>query len=164
MAADYFLKIDGIDGESLDAKNKGAIEIESWSWSAENKTTVGSATGGAGTGKATLEEFTFEMKPNKASAKLLLACASGQHFKTVTLIGRMSGKETEYLKITLGMVFVISFSASGSGGDDAPTEQVSFAYGKILYEYKEQRSDGTLGPAIVSGWDVTTNKSIASIV
>ncbi len=29
---DYFLKIDGIEGESQDAKHKGEIDVESWSW------------------------------------------------------------------------------------------------------------------------------------
>ena len=32
MAVDYFLKIDGIDGESNDSKHKGSIDVESWSW------------------------------------------------------------------------------------------------------------------------------------
>ena len=31
-AVDYFLKIDGIDGESKDDKHKDEIDIESWSW------------------------------------------------------------------------------------------------------------------------------------
>ena len=29
---DYFLKIDGVDGESGDDKHKGEIEVESFSW------------------------------------------------------------------------------------------------------------------------------------
>ena len=33
-AADYFLKIDGVDGESIDDKHKGSIELESFSWGA----------------------------------------------------------------------------------------------------------------------------------
>ena len=28
----YFLKLDGIQGESRDAKHKGEIELESFSW------------------------------------------------------------------------------------------------------------------------------------
>jgi type VI secretion system secreted protein Hcp len=31
---DYFLKIDGIDGESHDSKHKGDIDLESWGWGA----------------------------------------------------------------------------------------------------------------------------------
>lgn len=29
---DYFLKIDGIDGESTDNKHKNEIDVLSWSW------------------------------------------------------------------------------------------------------------------------------------
>ncbi|HEY7575111.1 MAG TPA: type VI secretion system tube protein Hcp, partial [Thermoanaerobaculia bacterium] len=29
---DYFLKIDGIEGESQDGKHKGEIDVLSWSW------------------------------------------------------------------------------------------------------------------------------------
>ena len=32
MALDYFLKLDGIPGESVDAKHKGEIDVLSWSW------------------------------------------------------------------------------------------------------------------------------------
>jgi type VI secretion system secreted protein Hcp len=33
MAAfDYFLRIDGIPGESNDVKHKGEISVDSWSW------------------------------------------------------------------------------------------------------------------------------------
>ena len=32
MAVDYFLKIDGIDGESQDDKHKDWIEVLSFSW------------------------------------------------------------------------------------------------------------------------------------
>ncbi len=31
-AVDFFLKIDGIDGESADSKHKGDIDLASWSW------------------------------------------------------------------------------------------------------------------------------------
>jgi type VI protein secretion system component Hcp len=33
-AVDYFLKIDGIKGESQDSKHGGEIEIQSFSWGA----------------------------------------------------------------------------------------------------------------------------------
>ena len=31
-AVDYFIKFDGIKGESADAKHKDEIDVESWSW------------------------------------------------------------------------------------------------------------------------------------
>ena len=46
---DYFLKIDGIEGESRDDKHKDEIEIESFSW---GETQTGSFAVGGGGGAA----------------------------------------------------------------------------------------------------------------
>lgn len=35
-AVDYFLRIDGVPGESMDAKQRGEIDLESWSWGEAN--------------------------------------------------------------------------------------------------------------------------------
>ena len=42
---DFFLKIEGIEGESEDRAHKGEIEILSWSWGVTNAGTSG---GGGG--------------------------------------------------------------------------------------------------------------------
>ena len=42
MASDYLLKLEGIKGESLDAKHKDEIEIESFSWGATQPAAVAS--------------------------------------------------------------------------------------------------------------------------
>jgi len=31
-SVDYFLKIEGVEGESADKAHKGWIDLESWSW------------------------------------------------------------------------------------------------------------------------------------
>ena len=49
MAVDFFLKIDGIPGESTDAKHKDEIDVLSWSWGA-NQTGTMSYGGGGGAG------------------------------------------------------------------------------------------------------------------
>jgi type VI secretion system secreted protein Hcp len=58
MAFDAFLKLDGIDGESADAKYKGAIEILSFSWGVSNAGSHGSGSGG-GAGKASFQDLHF---------------------------------------------------------------------------------------------------------
>ena len=45
---DYFLKIDGIDGESTDAKHKGEIDLQSWGFGASQSGTMHSGGGGGG--------------------------------------------------------------------------------------------------------------------
>src|SRR3712207_8560183 len=38
--------------------------------------------GGGGAGKVTMQDFHFTMKMNKASPKLMLACAQGDHIRS----------------------------------------------------------------------------------
>lgn len=161
-AVDYFLKIDGIEGESQDAKHKGEIDVESWSWGESNSGTS-AAGGGGGAGKVAMQDFHFVMRVNKASPKLLQACASGQHFKSAILVCRKAGKEQqEYLKITFTDVLVASYQTGGSGGSEiVPTDQISLNFAKIEYEYSEQKPDGTLAGAIKAGWDLKQNKATA---
>ena len=158
---DYFLKIEGVDGESTDDKHKGEIEIASWSMGATNAGSFSSG-GGGGTGKVSMNNFNIVKKTDKASAKLFTACCTGEHLKQATLVCRKAGGEQqEFLTIILTSVLVSSYQTSGSSGSDViPMEQVSMDFGKIEYKYKEQKPDGSLGGEAVGGWDVTTNKKV----
>jgi len=158
---DYFLKIDGVDGESTDDKHKGEIELESWSVGGTNAGSFSSG-GGGGTGKVSMQDFHIVKKTDKASAKLLTACCTGEHLKTATLVCRKAGgDQQEFLTVVLSPVLVSSYQSSGSSGSDViPMEQVALNFGKIEYKYKEQKPDGSLGGEVVGGWDVTTNKKV----
>lgn len=157
---DYFLKIDGIEGESGDHKHKGEIELESWSWGETNSGSSGHG-GGAGAGKVAMQDFHFVMKVNKASPKLFLACADGTHIKSCTLVGRKAGGEQqEYLKWTYTDVLISSYQTGGSGSGPVPMDQCSFNFSKVEFEYKEQKPDGSLGGAIKAGYDVKKNKKV----
>jgi type VI secretion system secreted protein Hcp len=157
---DYFLKIDGIDGESTDSKHKNEIDVLSWSWGETQSGTMAGG-GGGGAGKVAMQDFHFVMKVNKASPKLLQACACGEHVKKAVLICRKAGKDQqEYLKITLSDLIVSSYQTGGSSGTDiVPTDQISLNYSKIEFEYKEQKADGTLGGAVKGGWNLKENKA-----
>src|SRR5262245_920987 len=100
-AVDYFLKIDGVEGESSREGHVGEIEIESFSWGESH---AGSAAhgGGGGAGKVSMQDFHFTMRSGKSSPKLMLACASGQHIKQAILIGMRGGeKPQQFLKYRL---------------------------------------------------------------
>ncbi|MDW8129662.1 MAG: type VI secretion system tube protein Hcp [Bryobacterales bacterium] len=156
---DYFLKIDGIEGESQDSKHRGEIELESWSFG-EVQTGTAARGGGLGAGKVQMQDFNFVMKVNKASPKLFLACARGDHIKSAVLTCRKAGKDQqEYLKVTFSDVLVSSYQTSGAAGSDMlPMDQISLNFSKIEFEYREQKADGTLGGAIKSWYDVKQNK------
>lgn len=158
-AVDYFLKIDGIDGESK--SRAGEIDLESWSWGA-SQTGTHSAGGGGGAGKVSMQDFHFSMKVNKATPKLILACAKGDHIsKAVLTCRKAGGTQEEFLKYTFSDVLVSSYQTGGSGGSDiVPTETISLNYTKMEVEYKEQKKEGTLGGAIKAGWDLKTSKPV----
>lgn len=160
-AVDYFLKIEGIDGESQDHKHKSSIDVESWSWG-ETNSGDSAARGGLGAGKVVMQDFHFVMKINKSSPKLMLACATGEHIKKATLTCRKAGKEQqEFLKVTFSDLIVSSFQTGGSGHSDVvPTDQISLNYSKIEFEYKEQKPDGSLGGAVKAGYDLKINKAV----
>jgi type VI secretion system secreted protein Hcp len=159
--ADYFLKIDGIDGESQDAKHKNEIEIMSWSWG-ENQSGSFAAGGGGGAGKVSMHDFAFQKIVDKASPKLMLACAGGDHIKQATLTCRKAGKDQqEYLVVKFSDILVSSYQTGGHGeGDVRPLDSISLNFAKIEFDYKEQKADGTLGGSIKTGWDLKANKKV----
>lgn len=161
MAVDYFLKIDGIMGESQDHKHKDEIDLLSFSWG-ETQTGTHAGGGGGGGGKVSMQDFHFVMKTNKASPKLLLACANGEHIPKAIFTCRKAGKEQqEFMKMTFSDLLVSSFQTGGSSsGDEIPLDQISINYAKVEYEYRQQNKDGTLGGPIKAGYDLKIMKSV----
>jgi type VI secretion system secreted protein Hcp len=160
-AVDYFIKFDGIKGESADAKHKDEIDIEAWSWGETNAGGPGSGSGGgAGAGKVSMQDFHFTMKLNKASIGLMKACATGQHIKTAALTARKAGKgQLEYLTFKFYDVLVSSVQIGGSEQSDTEMDSVSLNFAKIEVEYKAQKPDGTAAAPERFGWDLKGNKS-----
>ena len=157
---DYFLKIDGVEGESTDDKHKNEIDVLSWSWGETNAGTHAGG-GGGGAGKVSMQDFHFVMKGNKATPKLMLACATGQHISEATLTCRKAGgSQQEYLVIKFKDLLVSSYQTGGSQGDVVPTDQISMNFSKIEFEYKPQKPDGSLDAPVKSGYDLKLNKKI----
>src|SRR5438552_3455385 len=104
MAVDAFIWFDhtgaagmlSVEGETQDdyfkkTKPSPAFEIKEWSFDVENKSTIGSATSGAGGGKAEFHEFSISKLVDKASPKFFQNCVAGAHYKTVSLAIRKAG-------------------------------------------------------------------------
>jgi type VI secretion system secreted protein Hcp len=158
VAIDYFLQINGIEGESTDAKHKGWLDVDSWSWGETQTAAAGPGGGGGGAGKVSLQDFHFVTRVSKASPKLFLACASGQHFKEAKLVGRKAGKDQqEFLTWTFSDVLVSSYQTGGSEAGDLPIDQASLNFAKIRVDYRPQKADGSLDAPITAGWDRKAN-------
>ncbi len=154
-AVAYFLKLDGILGESKDAKHPGEIEVDSFSF---GETTL--LAGGAGAGKVQFQPLHVSMRMSKASPLLFLTCANGRAIKTAVLTARKAGKTPlDFLVITLTEVFVSSYE-TGGGTDTGPVDHVALNFSKIQIEYHPQKPDGSSDVPVKAGWDVKKNQKI----
>jgi len=157
---DYFLKVDGIEGESTQDKHKNEIEVQSFSFGETNSGTHGGNLGG-GAGKVQMQDFHFVMSLNKASPKLFVACATGQHITKAILVCRKAGgDQQEYYKVVMSDLLVSSYQTSGSAGSVIPTDQISINFTKIEIEYKPQNADGKLGSPVAAGYDLKVGKKV----
>jgi type VI secretion system secreted protein Hcp len=154
---EYFLKVDGIEGESQAKPSE--IDLLSWSWGAAQSGTMAFG-GGGGAGKVAVQDFSFSMRENKASARLLHACITGQHIASAILEARKAGGKPEtFLTITLKQVLVSSFQTGGSWGDPIPVNQVSINFADITYEYKEQDDKGVAKVAGTAKYNIKKNEA-----
>jgi len=160
-AVDYFLKIDGIPGESPDAKHKDEIQVLSFSFGASQAGTMAFG-GGGGAGKVQMQDFHFMQNANKASPKLFLACATGEHIKSALLTCRKAGKDQqEYLKVKFSDLLVSSFQINGDGNaNHLPVDSISLNFSKIEWDYKIQNEKGQLVPGAVAGYDLKKMQAV----
>ena len=160
MAVDYFLKIDGVPGESADSKHKGEIQLESFTWGESSPGGAGPG-GGGGAGKVQMQDLVVTMLVSKASPRLMLACASGKHYKEAVLTARRAGKaQQEFLVFKLKDVTVTSYQTAGAAGAEAPVDQASLGFSTIQLEYRPQKADGSLDTPVKAGWDLKQNKPL----
>lgn len=160
MAVDMFLKIEGVDGVSSDQ----STEVSSFSWGVSN---AGSATagGGGGAGKVVFQDLSITKRIDKSSPLLYLTCATGQHISRATLTLRSSGQDPtgttpspvppSSMEYKLTDCIISSVKPAGSGGEELPTESVSFNFAKIEWTYKS--ADGS---SVRAGWDVKKNTKV----
>ncbi len=160
MAFDTFMKIEGVEGEATRAGFEKWIEIYSFSWGASNPVSIGTGTGGAAAGKVSISSFNVMKKTDATSPILFQKCCAGKHFPTATVtLNKASGddkKALDYLTYEFTEVYVESIQWSGSaGGDDTPTESVSFAFGSVKINYTPQTTTGGAATVIRGSWNLT---------
>jgi type VI secretion system secreted protein Hcp len=158
----WFLKIDGIDGESMADGHVGEIDVLSWSWGVTNPGGGPGAGAGAAGGKPAFQDFNFVARITKASPKLFLSAATGTHHKFAALSGARAGdkiKGAEFLKYKLTDVQVTSVQHAGSEAEP-PIEQFSLNYSKFEISFSPQKADGSLGAAVKAGFDLKQSKKV----
>ncbi len=159
-ASVYFLQIGDIKGESVDKNHKDWIDINSFSWGISNSGPVGSG-GGGSSGKAIFAPLSWTQQLDKSVPSLFLAVASGTHFKNATLDVQQSGVKSSgvFFQMSFDDVIVTSLGLSGAG--DVPSVNATLNSSKITMTYRPQKADGSLGTAVIGGWDLKKNAADA---
>ena len=146
-SGDMFLSVKGarsgqIKGESQDTTHPDEIEILSWSWGMESRSSLG---GGTPTGRAIVRELKVVKRVDSASTPLMSALRTNELITKAVLTVRKAGKsQLEYLKITIeqGRVTGLTLEAGDVGGSPNVFENVVFSFNKITVEYVPQGKDG----------------------
>lgn len=155
MPSDYYLKMDGINGESQAEGMSGNIELESWSFGVGAPADLGGK--GLSGGKPSLSDFTFGFSLDSASYQILKDIYNGKPIATATFSGRKTGgggTPYVYLKVTLTNCFCTGFSTGGGSGG-VPSASLTLAFEKIEYEYFTQdTSTGGVTSAGTATYDI----------
>jgi type VI secretion system secreted protein Hcp len=159
MAVDYFLKIDGISGDSQDRNFKDQIVLLSWSWGGEQKSAVHTGSTGSGAGKVEIHPLTVTKHYDKSSVSMFKSLTTGTHSANALLSAVKAGANGKpYLKIDLKSVFVSSYVVTAV--DEFPVESITFTFSQVTVEYFSQDEKGTVTSTGKSGWNIVTNQAI----
>lgn len=158
MAVDMFLKLEGIKGESKDAKHKEEIDVLAWSWGGSQSGTTHMG-GGSGSGKVAVQDLSVTKYVDKSSPTLFFHMCSGKHIPSGKLIVRKAGENPlEYFTVDIKDIIVTHVSTGGSGGEDRITENVTLNFREFHTKYAMQNADGTKGPETEVKWDIAGNE------
>ncbi|WP_027519141.1 type VI secretion system tube protein Hcp [Bradyrhizobium sp. WSM1417] len=159
-STNMYLKLDGIDGESLDQDHQDWIEVESLSWGVSNPASFSIAQGGQAT-QADVSSFNIAKHMDKASVNLFKASNTGKHIASGNLeCLKLDGdSRVVFFKVDFTDLVVTSVQWSGSGSDQALHEMVSFAFSEFKQSYKLQQDAGAAGGSTDFGFNIQTSKA-----
>jgi type VI secretion system secreted protein Hcp len=141
----WFLRIEGITGDSTVQGHEGEIEVGSWSWSISNK--HGLATG-AGSEHAVLHDLVVSAPLGSASLQLIETCALGRQPASANLIGVRQGSQPfTFLRYELVRVSVESVSQA-AGEEGAVVDQIVLQFRGLKGIFTRQNPDGSAGTPI----------------
>jgi type VI secretion system secreted protein Hcp len=140
--------------DSKDVECYEWIQLQSWSFGASNPGTFGVGSGG-GSGKASIQDFHFTMHPSTATPDLFAHCCTGDHYGSAFVIAKKTGgqKPVHYLRFFFKDLIISSYQTGGSGGNDSPTDSISFQFAAMTLSYTSQKVDGSKGQTVDRMWN-----------
>ncbi|GAA4665219.1 type VI secretion system tube protein Hcp [Massilia kyonggiensis] len=148
MAADYYLQLDGIKGESADSRHTGWIECTSINWSITQPKSATASTGGGHTAE------------RAESPMLAQLCACGKTIPKAKLEMQRAdgnGEPVKYFEVELENVLIAHIAPAFNGADIA-TEHIGLKFSKVRWKYTQQKIGGGASGNTAGGWDLATNR------
>ena len=156
-ATSYFLKIDTIDGESVDKDHPKWIDVDSWSWGVAHAGSGGSG-GGSGVGKAVFEDFSWQQGVDTSVVPMFLGVASGKHYKDVTLDVAAGGEKPQsFFQLVFADAVLTLLHLSGGG--DTLEADAALNYQKVTLRYRPMDPKGGMGSWIEGSFDLKGAKA-----
>ena len=161
MAFDAFLKIQGIDGESVTQGFEKWIELISFNWGvvAANSAALAEGRGGS-VGRTIPQPFSFTKVTDSSSPAIFAKMTTGTHFDKVFLSCRKAGGSDSgtapqaFLKIVFTNAVISTYQEGGIAPTDVrPAESISFVYSKIEMQTAPISTDGSLGDFVPGTFD-----------
>jgi len=160
MAQDMFIKIQGIQGESADARHVGEIEVLEWEWYVSQQSSMHVGSGG-GAGKCAVHDLTFEHYVDRASPNLMKYCLTGKSIDSALLVVRKAGgTPLEFLRLSMEEVLITAVNVATNNNMRSPREAVSLSFARVRQEYVIQNPQGGSAGAVSMGYDIKTNREI----
>jgi type VI protein secretion system component Hcp len=144
-------------------KNFHLVDISSFSLGAENTTTIGSQSGGAGAGKVKFQSFQVVKELDSLSPSLLLDLAAGHHYDTVLIVVRRRSGHMSVPSFVYEMKLVFLTKIHVSGSTSAPTETITGDAGSLALATYNQNSQGQVSLGSTAGWNRVSNTQQLSV-
>jgi type VI secretion system secreted protein Hcp len=157
MAANYYLKLDGIQGDVTTAGYEKTLELLAWSWALSRPNP---ATAERIIPRPSFQDLTFTINGSAASPLLFMACAEGKPIASGELFVTRTdqGKYETSMSIVLKDIVVTGFKDSATPGLDRPAQEISIGYGAVEVTYFTKGAPSA-GP-VKRGWNVKENQPI----
>jgi len=163
MAADIYLQIDGVKGESQDSKHTGWIECDSVSWAVtQPRSANASSNGGHTAERCEMTEISISKMADLTSPLLLQLCAQGKtipkaKFELMRADG--AGEPIKYYEIELENVLIAHVAPSVAAGS-IMGESIGLKFSKVRWKYTQQKIGGGAAGNTAGGWCLATNRNV----
>ncbi len=146
---DYFLKMDGIEGEAQDKVHGKEIRLHDFVLSMTKR----GARAHYGVGRAFFDDVSFSAPIDRSYPKLEQSLAENRKIDKVVLTCRKAGKsQMDFLTITFWDVFLKSCRIEGTAA--VPQMEFSISFRKTEIDYRAQTELGTLGGSTMAMYDL----------